>query len=252
MKKWVLIFFLVLPVSALADRFEYIAQVNQEIPDDDSTGVRDTIFIPDHVPIDEINIYVGIAGNGSAEEDLVSIKSPSGHTVWLNNWGGPRISWYNFWYDTDHPVDGPGQLEDYNGSDAYGPWEMFCFDPFPQYSLFWYTWRIEVYGTPLTGVAEKKGLLPTDFEFSSVYPNPFNSEVSLEYGLPKTAVVVFGIYDIEGRLARTLPLGELAAGYHNVIWDGANNDGQRVSSGVYFIRMAAEGRQFTRSAVMLK
>jgi glucuronoarabinoxylan endo-1,4-beta-xylanase len=252
MKKYMLLFILVLAGVSSAERYEYISEVDLEIPDSDSTGIRDTIFIDQHIRIEDINIYVGIGPNTLyAEEVWVTINSPHAVTVWLNNYVA-SIFRYNFWYDTDHPEDGPGELEDYVGQDAYGNWEMFCVDLFDQYSLHWYSWRIEVIGTPITGLAEEEKPIPTEFEFSSVYPNPFNSTVSLEYGLPEAAAVTFTVYDIQGRKIRKIDCGLLTAGYHNVIWDGADMTGEPVASGSYLVRMSAAGREFTRTAVMLK
>jgi subtilisin-like proprotein convertase family protein len=254
MKKYILPFILALVGIASADRYEYVSEVDREIPDNDSTGIRDTIFIDQHILIEDINIYVGIGRPNTpwAEHVLIDIFSPSRARVRLNDWGGVHISWYNCWYDTEREEDGPGELEDYAGSDAYGYWEMFCFDPFEDYTLFWYSWRIEVIGTPIVGLAEEKGPLPTEFEFSGVYPNPFNSTVSLEYGLPKPSEVIFTVYDVQGRKVKVIKCGSMSAGYHNVIWDGANSGGAPVASGVYFIRIAADRRKFTRNAVMLK
>jgi subtilisin-like proprotein convertase family protein len=254
MKKLVLILLLFLSATALADRFEYIANVDIEIPDNDSTGIRDTIFVDQHVQISDINFYVGVGrpGQGWAEEVLITVLSPQGGIVWLNNWQGEEIFWYDCWYDTDRQVDGPGSLQDYNGSDAFGPWEMHCFDIFQDYTLHWYSWRIEVIGDPLENLAESKSLLPTKFDFSKIYPNPFNSQISIEYGLPTAAEVSLFIYDIQGRLVKTIPCGALAPGYHNIIWDATNDDNRQVSSGVYLLRVAAGEERITRKITLLK
>jgi len=254
MIKYVMPFILALSGVVAAERYEYVSYVAQEIPDSDSTGVRDTIFIDQHIQIEDINIFVGIGQPNTpwGEHVMIDIISPQSTPVRLNDYGGLRINWYNCWYDTDREEDGPGELEDYAGSDAYGHWEMFCFDAFENYTLFWYSWRIEVIGSPIVGLTEGKGPLPTEFEFSGVHPNPFNSTVSLEYGLPEPSEVIFTVYDVQGRKVRTLEGGSMSAGYHNVIWDGVNSEGAQVASGVYFVRMAAAGREFTRSAVMLK
>ncbi len=254
MKKWVLVFICVLSATAMADRFEYLATVDLEIPDNDSTGIRDSIFINQHIQISDINFYVGVGLPGTpwAEDVMVKITSPWGAVVWLNNWGGEEIFWYDCWYDTDRQVDGPGSLQDYNGADSFGPWEMHCFDAFEDYTLHWYTWRIEVIGTPLENLAENKGLLPKEFEFSNVYPNPFNSKTSFEYGLPEAADVSFHIYDIQGRLVKSIPCGQLAPGYHSIIWDGTNNENRYISSGIYLVRLTAGDRQIVRKITLLK
>lgn len=253
--KWrIFILILALSAVALAERYEYISNVDREIPDSDSTGIRDTIFIDQHIQIEDINFYMGIGSEttGWAEDVLIDVKSPWGQIVRLNDWHGPRINWYNFWYDTDHEEEGPGQLEDYNGFDAYGPWELYCYDIFENYTLHWYNWHIEVIGTPEAGIVGDHGLLPSEYQFSNAYPNPFNSEITFEYALPEAAEATFKIYDIQGRLVRVVSCGQLTAGYHSVIWDGTNEESRTVASGTYFVRMYAGERQFNRSVVLLK
>jgi hypothetical protein len=253
--KW-LIFFLILALSvaALADRFEYISEVDREIPDSDSTGIRDTIFIDQHIQIEDINFYMGIGSEttGWADEISIYIKSPWNYTVGLNSYGGVHFHWYDFWYDTDREEDGPGRLEDYNGYDAYGPWELYCYDIFEDYTLHWYNWHIEIIGIPMSGAAEDNSPIPQEYAFRRAYPNPFNSEITFNYSLPEAAEVTFRIYDIQGRLVRTIPCGTLATGYHNVIWDSANEEGSKVASGTYFVRMSAGEHKFQKSIVLLK
>jgi hypothetical protein len=129
---------------------------------------------------------------------------------------------------------------------------MFCFDPFEEYTLHWYSWRIEVIGTPLLGLAGERSALPTDFEFSGIYPNPFNSTVTLAYALPAESPVRFAIFDIQGRKVTTIDCGTRPAGYHSAAWDGRDGAGEPVASGVYLVRLLAGEREFTKRAVMLK
>ncbi len=239
---------------AWADRFEYASMVNLRIPDGDSTGIRDTIFIDQHILIDDINFYVGIGDpdNFYAEQVLIDVFSPARQRIRLNDWGPPTIWTYFIWYDTEHEEDGPGQLEDYAGQDAFGAWEMFCFDFFNGPALFWYEWRIEVIGTPIMGLAEEKSPLPTDFAFSDVHPNPFNSTVAFAYALPTASPVRFAIFDIQGRKVRAIDCGVVSAGYHSAVWDGRDATGAPVASGAYFVRMSAGEWEFAKRAVMVK
>ena len=130
--------------TAFAERFEYNAEVNLPIPDDDSIGLRDTINIPFNINIQDINFYVDINSEpqGWGDEVMIDVISPSGIPVTLNGWHGPTFGWYYVWYDTDREEDGPGELEDYVGIDAFGDWEMFCFNPFDEAPGIWYSWRI--------------------------------------------------------------------------------------------------------------
>ncbi|MBI1926307.1 M4 family metallopeptidase, partial [Candidatus Poribacteria bacterium] len=89
------------------------------------------------------------------------------------------------------------------------------------------------------------------------YPNPFNPETWLPYQLAKPAHVVIRIYDVQGRLVRTLDLGEQPPGVYleksrAAYWDGRNHLGEVVPGGVYFYTLQAGAFQATRKLVILK
>ena len=242
---------------ARAERWEYISEVNRQIPDFDSVGVTDTLFFPTHAAIEDVNIFVGIGelGGPFAEEVWIDVYSPQGGCVRINAWEGegPPIDWYHVWYDTERPVDGPGSLDDYIGYDTYGPWVMHAADMFPDRVVFWYNWHIEVYGEEMTGIAEEKlNGIPEDFKLLGNYPNPFNSSTAIKFGLPEGAAVKIEIFDALGRLTRVLADNTLPAGYHRIAWHGKNEAGETVSSGVYLVRMTVAGRTFDKRMVLLK
>ncbi|MBI1924634.1 right-handed parallel beta-helix repeat-containing protein [Candidatus Poribacteria bacterium] len=89
------------------------------------------------------------------------------------------------------------------------------------------------------------------------YPNPFNPETWIPYHLAEAADVTLSIYDATGKPIRTLPLGQQAAGFYTkpsqaAHWDGRNQWGESVASGVYFYRLAAGNFTATRRMVILK
>lgn len=90
-----------------------------------------------------------------------------------------------------------------------------------------------------TGVELNSDLIPTDFALSQNYPNPFNPETIISYALPKSATVRLTIYNVFGRTIRTLVDGSVKPGEHSIVWDGRDNQGQRVASGVYFYKLEA-------------
>lgn len=82
------------------------------------------------------------------------------------------------------------------------------------------------------------------------YPNPFNPSTSIEFSIPKRENVTLAIYDVNGRLVRNLLLNEpYGPGVYRVTWDGTNQNGESVASGVYFCRLLAgkfrESRKMT-------
>ncbi len=97
-------------------------------------------------------------------------------------------------------------------------------------------------------------LIPKDTSLLPNYPNPFNPETWIPYQLAKSADVTLSIYAVDGRLIRTLALGHQPAGmYHSksrsVYWDGRNQVGEQVASGVYFYTLTAG--EFTATRKML-
>jgi Zn-dependent metalloprotease len=87
---------------------------------------------------------------------------------------------------------------------------------------------------------------------SQNYPNPFNPSTSIEFNLPRDGVVSLGIFDTRGRLVRTLTEGPWEAGSHTVIWDGRSDRGRALASGVYYYRLRAADKTFSRRMVLLR
>ena len=81
--------------------------------------------------------------------------------------------------------------------------------------------------------------LPRDFTISQNFPNPFNATTTVRYSLPENANVRLEIFNILGQKVKTLVNEPQSAGYKQVLWDGRNDQGDGVSSGVYFYRINA-------------
>ena len=89
------------------------------------------------------------------------------------------------------------------------------------------------------------------------YPNPFNPETWIPYQLSEAAVVSITIYDVAGKVVRSLDLGHQAAGYYRshseaAYWNGRNNLNERVASGIYFYQLQAGEFSTTRRMLILK
>ena len=99
--------------------------------------------------------------------------------------------------------------------------------------------------------------IPAETQLLSNYPNPFNPETWIPYRLAKDAFVTLTIYDGSGRVVRTLDVGhQVAAVYESrskaVYWDGRNDLGEQVASGVYFYHLSAGDYSATRKMLILK
>jgi hypothetical protein len=94
--------------------------------------------------------------------------------------------------------------------------------------------------------------IPRAFALSQNYPNPFNPSTALRFDVPRDTHVKLVIYDIHGRKVSTLVDRQLKAGKHTVTWNGRNEYGVRISSGIYFYRLNCEEFSQTRKMVVLK
>jgi hypothetical protein len=98
---------------------------------------------------------------------------------------------------------------------------------------------------------------PTKSELSQNYPNPFNPETWIPYRLAKAASVTLTIYDVQGTIVRHIEVGHqqpatYVARDKAIYFDGRNNNGEHVSSGVYFYRLQAGDYTATKKMVILK
>ena len=88
------------------------------------------------------------------------------------------------------------------------------------------------------------------------YPNPFNPATRLAYTVPggKASVqnVLINVYDVRGALIKTLVNNPVTGGRHVVTWDGTNNRGAQVSSGVYFSRFSTGGYKEVKKMLLLR
>ena len=84
------------------------------------------------------------------------------------------------------------------------------------------------------------------------YPNPFNPSTTLRFGIGRSGHVRLGVYGLDGRLIRTVVDEVLAAGSYGPSWDGCDETGRQVASGVYFVRMVAPDKTESRRITLVK
>jgi hypothetical protein len=110
-----------------------------------------------------------------------------------------------------------------------------------------YTVRVVVRGTGGPG-----GDVPSDFALSQNFPNPFNPGTKIVFAVPFDSWASLTIYDLLGRPVRVLASGGLPAGVHEFAWDGTNEQGEAVPSGVYFYTAVANRFVETRKMLLLR
>jgi len=93
---------------------------------------------------------------------------------------------------------------------------------------------------------------PLPFSLEQNFPNPFNPSTEIRFRLGQPAAVELAVHNVLGQKIRTLVLGNIPGGEHSVVWDGRDEGGRTLSSGVYFYRLRWENRVLTRRMVLIK
>ncbi len=93
---------------------------------------------------------------------------------------------------------------------------------------------------------------PSSFVLLRNYPNPFNPATTIEFSIPEAGFVDLVIYDITGRKIRELMSGEMTPGVHSVLWDGRDDKGSPVSSGVFISRLKSGNNVVSNRMMLVK
>ena len=97
-----------------------------------------------------------------------------------------------------------------------------------------------------------ENMTPTEFSLGNNYPNPFNPVTNITYGLPEDMRVMITVYDIKGRVVKTLVDSRQSAGHNSIFWNGTNDFGAPVSTGLYFYRIQSSNFSQTKKMIFLK
>jgi len=107
------------------------------------------------------------------------------------------------------------------------------------------------FAIPVSSVSFEN-ILPLKTVLSKNYPNPFNPSTTIPYELMEDGLVSMVVYDLNGAEVKTLVSENVSAGYHQAVWNGLNNTGQKVASGRYIVKMAAPSFTDTITMTLLK
>jgi hypothetical protein len=104
------------------------------------------------------------------------------------------------------------------------------------------------------GAASDDGVveMPVQSDLFANYPNPFNPTTTIGFAVTSEGEVSIAIYNLKGQLVRGLVSGVYRSGSYSVTWDGTDDDGRTVSSGIYFYRMLAGEYVSMRRMILLK
>ncbi len=95
------------------------------------------------------------------------------------------------------------------------------------------------------------GILPEHFILEPNFPNPFNPATTIRYGLPEVSDLSIVIYDVRGRMIKSWIIESQAAGWHELIWQGRDQSGQSVATGLYLARLQVVNGSYSKVIKML-
>jgi endoglucanase len=176
------------------------------------------------------------AGPVSFDGDWQRVTIPLASMDNQGAWDPDDQMWYN----------GPGDVN-------WGTVQRFQFvsETAPQPDTEIYIDRVRIVD-PVTLVKEKGGTVPGEFALSANYPNPFNPSTTIQYTLATNGNVKLAVYNVRGELVKTLASGVQPAGDYSVQWNGTNQQGIAVTSGLYFYRLTSDKQELTRSMLLVR
>ena len=185
-----------------------LVDTDTEDPDDHPWRMRYTI--------DEQVVLLGMAHGTRC---IFRLRDFAEHGAWENEWFNPigAFDW--------QAVDRFDIVAEHHALDGI----QFWFD------------ELRIVGPELTAVLDEAASQPVALALAANYPNPFNATTAIRYALPAAGPVHLAVYALNGQQVRTLVQGVTAPGWHVARWDGRDDAGRAVASGVYLYRLAAVG-----------
>jgi len=95
-------------------------------------------------------------------------------------------------------------------------------------------------------------VVPNNFELTQNYPNPFNPSTTIDFSVPSLSDVNISVYDINGRLVKTLMNNTLTSGTYSVVWNGDDVNGNAVSAGIYMYSLTSDETSITNKMILVK
>lgn len=174
---------------------------------------------------------------GAGQRDVYLVKTDAnGETLWTRAFGGPGKEWAYSVQETD---DGGYIIAGWTDSFGAGGMDVYVI-------------KTDANGLVQVGDDTVEGSRIRTLCLAQNHPNPFRSTTTIPYALAEQERITLAIYDIRGARVRTLISGAISAGQHQVVWDGRNDHGHEVGSGVYFCHVQSGERNETRRMVVLR
>ena len=199
------------------------------------------IFLPklDSSIVDELlDIFSGTATGDDSSDVLTNLFSSLSNSLYLG-------------------LQGELEIETVTDSSVIGSFNAVLIKPafyFPPHTISITNGEFQFFDVelPVLNSTVENEPSPNYFEISSIYPNPFNSAVTIPFTLNKDNTVKITIYDALGRHINTLANTAFPSGVHKLIWNGHNQRGMTVGNGLYFINVSTRTQTFSTKVLLLK
>jgi hypothetical protein len=168
----------------------------------------------------------------------ISTDGESWTTAWQNEFEVTDYEWTHVELDISDVADGEETV--------YLRWTMGGTDLTTHY-CGWNIDDVEILGHDLIPPE-----IVTELKLNPARPNPFSNETTIAFLLPAEGGAAVSIYNVAGRLLRTLPAQRCDAGLNERVWNGTDADGNDVPSGVYFVRVTADGESATGKILLVR
>ncbi|MEW6751551.1 MAG: right-handed parallel beta-helix repeat-containing protein [Candidatus Latescibacterota bacterium] len=215
------------------------------LQDVDSLQVRGNRFAAASVGLRSSRASPRVEGNIFADNDtgMVVEGAAMPATLRRNAFTGNRVALANL---------GSGRLA--AQGNYWGTADSLAIAGLLRGAVDWYPFLTQAPGPedPGTAVRDGGGGVPAPLTLYPAYPNPFNAGVTVGFRLPQPGVVSLAVHDALGRLVRQLVDGPLPAGVHARLWDGCDQDGRPVASGVYLLLLQAGSHTQTRRLALVR
>jgi hypothetical protein len=208
-------------------------------------------------------VYYDSEPDSGYSVDNLSPSVPEGFTVAYNTGSGNQLAWgpspdEDFQYfkiyrgiDPDF-TPAPGNLVELTTGTAWTDSSAGVADHYKISSVD-FAGNESGPTSPWTTTAADGPAVPTEFALYQNVPNPFNPTTTIRYDVPVGGgAVTLRVYDVHGRLVRTLVDERQSPGQKTVVWQGKDDRGKGIATGVYFYRMTAPGFEVARKMVLLQ
>jgi hypothetical protein len=233
------------------------------VADSSDSGIDHTVLVVTTHTVTPSTWFISGADSGYSVDNIAP-SAPSGVTAAYNTGSGNQLSWdvcpdedfdyFRIYRSTDPDfVPSPAELVHSTVGTNWADPEYDGWNIYYKITATDYAGNESDPSSPENVTAAGESGIPRTFTLYQNVPNPFNPTTVIRYDVPPSGgPVTIRIYDVAGRLVRTLVDAEQSAGARQVVWHGLNDRGARVATGMYFYRMTAPGYERTRKMMLVQ